>query len=272
MEPDAAAALDGDPADWHLRVVRRSLRTATQRSIDRGSALIRAAAALLERSQGDNFTVQDVADEAGQSLRTLYQYFESKDDLLLAVFEEAMRTYARLIRTAVADLDDPLERLAGAIVAALRMPELAGTGVDRGLARLRLRLSEVEPELVARSQEPVTVLVRELVTEAAAAGRVRVCEPDEATYVVLALKTAFITSRTLGDDSGARLPTAFGLASFCLAGLGAEVDDAWLAAVDARLRFPGRRRPGPVDGAGPDDRAEPADQADRAPEGTARAR
>ena len=56
---------------------------------------MQAAARLLERTNGDRFTVQDVADEAGQSLRTLYQYFESKDDLLLAVFEEAMRTYAQ---------------------------------------------------------------------------------------------------------------------------------------------------------------------------------
>ncbi len=57
--------------------------------------------------------MQEVADEAGQSLRTLYQYFESKDDLLLAVFEEAMKTYARMIREAIADVDDPLERLGG---------------------------------------------------------------------------------------------------------------------------------------------------------------
>ena len=65
--------------------------------------------------------MQEVADEAGQSLRTLYQYFSSKDDLLLAVYEEAMRTYARLITAAVAQLEDPLERLAGGIMAATRM-------------------------------------------------------------------------------------------------------------------------------------------------------
>ena len=81
-------------ADWQRRVVGRSLRTAAARSVDRGNALIRAAATVLERSDGEDITVQEVADEAGQSLRTLYQYFESKDDLLLAVFEEAMRPSA----------------------------------------------------------------------------------------------------------------------------------------------------------------------------------
>jgi AcrR family transcriptional regulator len=249
IEPDEVTGYGDDTADWHLRVVRRSLRTATKRSIDRGSSLIRAAAALLERSNGDGFTVQDVADEAGQSLRTLYQYFESKDDLLLAVYEEAMRTYARMIRKAIADLTDPLERLGGALIAAVRMPEFSGTGVDRGLARLRLKLSEVEPELVARSQEPVTTLMRDLVSAAAASGQVRVGDPEEATYMIMALKSSFITSHTLGNDTGVRLPAVFTLTSFCLEGLGASLDDDWLDAVSAKLHFPERltldRRPRP---------------------------
>ena len=239
-KPDKPSGSAAETADWHERVVQRSLRSAKKRSIDRGSSLIRAAAKLLERSNGDGFTVQDVADEAGQSLRTLYQYFESKDDLLLAVFEEAMRTYAGMIRNAIVDLSDPLERLGGAIVAAVRMPEFSGTGVDRGLARLRLKLSEVEPDLVARSQEPVTALMRGLVADAAASGQVSAGDPQEATYMIMALKSAFITSRTLGNDTAVRLPTVFTLTSFCLEGLGASFDEAWLDAVSAKLRMPDR--------------------------------
>jgi AcrR family transcriptional regulator len=258
--PDEANGPDDDTADWHARVVRRSLRTATKRSIDRGSSLIQAAATLLERSNGDGFTVQDVADEAGQSLRTLYQYFESKDDLLLAVFEEAMRTYAGMIRKAIVDLSDPLERLGGAIVAAVRMPEFSGTGVDRGLARLRLKLSEVEPALVARSQEPVTSLVRELVADAAASGQIRAGDggeaggtdgAGEATYMIMSLKAAFITSRTLGNDAAVPVPSVFTLTSFCLEGLGASLEDGWLEAVSKKLRLPRRISAGGRSGAKP---------------------
>ena len=118
---------------------------------------MQAAARLLERSNGDRFTVQEVADEAGQSLRTLYQYFESKDDLLLAVFEEAMRTYARMIGDG--HRRPRRSRSSGSAARSSprsAMPEFSDTGVDRGLARLRLQLSEVEPDLVARSQQPVT--------------------------------------------------------------------------------------------------------------------
>lgn len=118
----------GDDAGWRRRVVDRSLQSAAARSVDRSMNLIRAAATVLIRANGDDITVQEVADEAGQSLRTLYQYFSSKDDLLLAVFEEAMITYAAMVRGAIAALDDPLDRLAGALIAASRMPEPPGRG------------------------------------------------------------------------------------------------------------------------------------------------
>jgi AcrR family transcriptional regulator len=237
--------LDGDSAaDWHRRVVARSLRTATARSVDRGHTLIRAAMAVLDRTNGGDITVQDVADEAGQSLRTLYQYFESKDDLLLAVFEEAMRRYAALVRQAIVDLTDPLDRLAGALVAAVRMPAASGTGVDRGLARLRPRLSEVDPDLVGRARSALTGLVRELVVEAAAAGRITVADPETATYLLLSLNAAYITGETLGNDTGVRRPDVEGVTAFCLRGLGAELDDDWFAAVDGRLHLPTPRRGG----------------------------
>jgi AcrR family transcriptional regulator len=210
---DDPLAEDSD-ADWQRRVVGRSLRTAAERSVDRGMNLIRAAAAVLARSNGADITVQEVADEAGQSLRTLYQYFESKNDLLLAVFEEAMRTYAQLIDEAIADLDDPLERLAGAMLAAVRMPELSGSALDRGLIRLRVKLSETQPELVGRAQSAVTSLLLGLVEAAAAADRITVVDPEGATFDLV------------------------GITSFCLRGLGAEVPDDWHETVSARLRFP----------------------------------
>jgi AcrR family transcriptional regulator len=225
-------------ADWQRRVVGRSLRTAAERSVDRGMNLIRAAAAVIERADGEDITVQEVADEAGQSLRTLYQYFESKDDLLLAVFEEAMRTYAVLIEQSISQLDDPLERLAGAMVAAVRMPEVSGPGFDRGLVRLRLRLSQTRPELVARAQEALTSLVGGLVEAAAGGGRLQADDPEAATFMILSLNAAVITAGTVGNDAGVHGPDPVGLASFCLRGLGAHLEDSWYESINARLRFP----------------------------------
>jgi AcrR family transcriptional regulator len=242
MEAESTAELVSDTGDaaWHGRVVGRSLQGAQRRSIDRGARLIRAAAKVLERTNGESLTVQDVADEAGQSLRTLYQYFASKDDLLLAVFEEAMRTYAHIVRAAIDAIDDPLERLAGGIIASARMPALHGkAGVDRGLSHLRLQLGQAEPELVARSQAPVTSLFRELVAGAISSTSSAEIGVDSSTYLISAVRTAFIISFTLGNEYAVELPDVIDLSCFCLGGLGWDKPRAWHEAIDARLELTG---------------------------------
>jgi AcrR family transcriptional regulator len=240
--PPAEPSETDQGADWHRRVIDRSLRSATKKSIDKGASLIRAATTLLERSNGDGFTVQEVADEAGQSLRTLYQYFESKDDLLLAVFEEAMKVYARMIRESIEAIEGPLERLAGAVIAAARMPERSAGGVDVGLSRLRLKLREVEPELVARSQLPVQSVFLSLYDDAVEAGEIVERGRQGSVYIITALNGAIITSQILGNEYSLALPDPHELARFILQGLGAERDDAWFDAVAAQVQLP----PGPL--------------------------
>ncbi len=225
-------------AGWQRRVVDRSLDDAKRRSIDRGARLIRAAAKVLDRNNGESLTVQEVADEAGQSLRTLYQYFGSKDDLLLAVFEEAMRTYAQLLSVAIAGLEDPLERLAAVIIAAGRLPEVHGSGGrDRGLSQLRLQLSGAQPELLASAQRPVVALYRELIADAAAAGQLGDLDVDKATYFVCSLRNSFSTSTTLGNDVGLQLPDVIDVSAFCLGGLGAVLPREWHENIDKALKL-----------------------------------
>lgn len=227
-----------DEVDWQRRVVGRSLRSATERSVDRGARFINAAQVVMERTGGNDITVQDVADEAGQSLRTLYQYFESKDDLLLALFEEAMRAYAQLIEEAIVDLDDPLERLAGAMLAAVRMPEVSDSGANRGLVRLRLRLADSKPELIGRAQSSVIGLIRTLLSHARDAGEVSVDDLDGATFMILSLNAAVITAHRVGNDAGVPGPDPLEGVRFCLAGLGADTTAIDLPALDRRLKIP----------------------------------
>lgn len=236
VEGDAAEVDDDGGPDWHRRVLGRSLRSAQERSIDRGARLIRAAAKVLERTNGESLTVQEVADEAGQSLRTLYQYFASKDDLLLAVHEEAQRTYAQLILAAVDGLDDPVERLAGCIIASGRMPALHDkAGIDRGLSQLRLQLGQADPDALARSQAPVTAVFREAIEDAIAAEPSTARGLDHAVYLVSAARSSFVLSITLGNEYGVALPDAIDLSVFCLGGLGIHRPRAWHERVDAKL-------------------------------------
>src|SRR5690606_8946682 len=125
-------------------------------------------------------------------------------------------TYAQLIRKAIAGLDDPLERLASALVAATSMSQFSDIGLDRGLARLRLRLADSSPALVGRSQEAVASLVRARVVAASDAGQDTLTDPDGAVFMLMSLNAAFITSERLGNDSGVTRPDAADVVVFCL--------------------------------------------------------
>jgi AcrR family transcriptional regulator len=238
MSEQSPSVAEPDGADWQRRVVGRSLDGARQRSIDRGARFVRAAAKVLDRTNGESLTVQEVADEAGQSLRTLYQYFASKDDLLLAVHEEAAQVFARMIGTAIAVLDEPKARLAGAILASGRLPAMHKSGVDRGLSALRLQLTQADPSLVARSQAPVTGLFKELI-ESVAAEEAVLFSIERSTYLVSAARTAFALSITLGNDYGVELPDVIDLTHYCLNGIGVVVDREWIESVDESLHLSG---------------------------------
>ena len=72
---------------------------------------LKAARELLADSDIGDVTVQRVAERSGQSLRSFYQYFSGKHELLLALLEEDVAWTARHIALVVATVDDPLVRL-----------------------------------------------------------------------------------------------------------------------------------------------------------------
>src|SRR5471030_425466 len=92
-------------------------------------AILRAAIDVFAERGYFNAQVADVARAAGVAAGTVYLYFKSKDDLLVSIFERSMREGLALGRAAVADLDDPRERLRR-----LAHGHLARLGNDRNLA------------------------------------------------------------------------------------------------------------------------------------------
>src|SRR5579864_9000573 len=105
--PDTA----GTDAGWRERAVERSLRNARARAVTRSDRFIAAAKQLLRETGRTDFTVQEVVERSRMSLRSFYQHFASKDDLLLALFEEVIREWIARLRESVLSEDDPLEQL-----------------------------------------------------------------------------------------------------------------------------------------------------------------
>ena len=69
-------------------------------------ALLDAAESLMEEKGSDATTVQEIADRADVALGTFYSYFDSKDEIVVAVMEGAMTRMARRIRAVTVNFTD----------------------------------------------------------------------------------------------------------------------------------------------------------------------
>jgi len=105
----------GDPhesePDWRERAVSRSLNAARSRAERRVQRFLDAAFELIDEKGTTEFTIQEVLDRSRQSLRGFYQYFDGKDELLLALFEESVGEAVEDLEAVAGGDSDPLERL-----------------------------------------------------------------------------------------------------------------------------------------------------------------
>ena len=81
----------------------------------RRGQIVRAAAAVLARQGYGGTSLKDVAREAGVAPGLLHYYFESKQELLLEVVERMEREMISDWQEAVADIEDPIERIVAAL-------------------------------------------------------------------------------------------------------------------------------------------------------------
>jgi TetR/AcrR family fatty acid metabolism transcriptional regulator len=89
-----------------LTVVRQSASGGDKRDL-----ILKAATKVFAQNGYFQSQVADVARVAGVAAGTVYLYFRSKDDLLVSIFERSMNEVLAEGKAAVAEIDDPAERL-----------------------------------------------------------------------------------------------------------------------------------------------------------------
>ena len=85
--------------------------TAQLKKRDKRRHILEAAVSVFARAGFHKSRVSDIAREADVADGTIYLYFKSKDDILISIFEETMSEMIDRVERAIADVDDPLERL-----------------------------------------------------------------------------------------------------------------------------------------------------------------
>ncbi len=181
-----------DSPTWRELAVARSLDPARVRAEKRVQRFLDAALELMDSSPtGKEFTVQEVVERSGQSLRSFYQYFGGKHELLLALFEEAVRSTATSLRERIEREDDPYERLHLFVVEYYRMCRPVGkakatkTRPTPAMAEFAQQLLTAHPPEAARAFVPIVSLFEEVLDEAVVAGVVRVGLPARRTAGVV---------------------------------------------------------------------------------------
>ena len=158
---------------WQRDSVDRSLRNAIQRAKARSDRFVDAAIELLSERDESDFSIQDVVDRSNQSQRTFYTFFDSKDSLMLAVYETILRKTAMpMLRQRCEGIEDPVLRLR-ALLEALSEITAMPARLARGLSVLHLRLAETRPKDLAHALQPQSDFIIELLTAVAKAGRLR---------------------------------------------------------------------------------------------------
>src|SRR6266576_3058950 len=112
---DPLVSLPSEEPAWKQRAVERSTRAAKLRAEQRVQRFLDAAQTIITEKGNTDFTVQEVVDRSRQSLRSFYQHFDGKHELLLALFEDALRRAADQIRAAATGQSNPLDRLKVAV-------------------------------------------------------------------------------------------------------------------------------------------------------------
>jgi len=116
----------------HQHASRKSGRPANRRQ-----DLLDAAARLFARQGFHAASMRDIARAVGMLPGSLYYHFPSKDDLLLAVYEEGVDRIAERLDAAVARNEAPWARLEAACVAHLEMLLEAGGDTAQVVIRVR---------------------------------------------------------------------------------------------------------------------------------------
>jgi AcrR family transcriptional regulator len=221
-EEDPPVSVVSEEPAWKQRAVERSTKAAKLRAEQRVQRFLDAAQAVITAKSSTDFTVQEVVDRSGQSLRSFYQHFDGKHELLLALFEDALRRATDQIRAAASGPADPLEglRVAVQLLFELSRPDPAAQRPLFTDFAPQLLLSH--PDEVRVAHAPLLGLLTELMTRAAAAGRLRPgAAPRRAA--ALTMQTVMFTAQSsdVSDDEGGRPITADEVWDFCARGFAA---------------------------------------------------
>ena len=184
---------------------------------------MKSALSILGETGRSDFTVLEVVERSKTSLRSFYQHFSTKDELLLALIDKIMAESTKKWREETAGLD---------AAAALRVlidricaPAESTTqdSINRGLTSYNDRLAEILPREYARVLSPLHQLIADILNQGIAEGSFRAdLEVDTTAALILQTVLGAMRLRALGAELNGVPIDANHIYEFCARGLAHE--------------------------------------------------
>jgi AcrR family transcriptional regulator len=216
---DAAANIPTSEPAWKQRAVERSTKAAKLRAEQRVQRFLDAAQAIIAKKGTTDFTVQEVVDRSRQSLRSFYQHFDGKHELLLALFEDALRRAADEIRAAALAKTDPLDRLHVAVQLLFELSRPGPTAQRPLFTDFAPQLLVAHPAETKTAHAPLLDLFTELFTAAATNDQLRDGMSPHRTAILVMQTVMFVAQSNGARDAVTTHPiTAREVWDFCANG------------------------------------------------------
>lgn len=186
----------------------------------RATRFMKSALAILGETGRADFTVLEVVERSKTSLRSFYQHFSSKDELLLALIEKIMSESTLRWRKETEGLSaaDALRLLIDRIAA----PASSTTqdSINRGLTFYNDHLAESVPSEYARVLAPVKVLIGELIERGISDGDFAAdLDVDPVATLIMQSAMGAMRLRVLGAELNDAPLEAAHIYDFCLRAL-----------------------------------------------------
>ena len=162
--------------------------------------ILDAAVAVFAKSGYAAARVTDIAKTAGVADGTIYLYFESKESLLLTLFEEVVGEFIEEGKAMLAAVGDPVEKLEQ--LAAMHLGKLAGNRDLAVVLQVELRQGMKHLTHITKSRlQTYLRLIKGILEEGQKAGRVRAdLDPAVGAHLVFGSLDALITSWVLSGE------------------------------------------------------------------------
>lgn len=136
----------------------------------RPNRFMRSALAILGETGRTDFTVLEVVERSKTSLRSFYQHFSTKDELLLALVDRIMTESTLKWREETATLD--AAAALQVLIDRISTPASTSTqdSINRGLTFYNDHLAESLPREYARVLSPIHALIRDILNRGIAEG------------------------------------------------------------------------------------------------------